>query len=114
MIEAGGKDKLKQIVLKEYKTYCGLVLEDFFRDAMKESGQYTRIGYWHDRKGENEIDIIAEDELSKTLSFVEVKRQEPNIDHAILRSKADVFLHSIKHDYSQYDLQYLGLSLHEI
>ena len=90
------------------------MLEDFFRDAMKESGQYTRIGYWHDRKGENEIDIIAEDELSKTLSFVEVKRQEPNIDHAILRSKADVFLHSIKHDYSQYDLRYLGLSLHEI
>lgn len=114
MIEAGGKDKLKQIVLKEYKTYSGLVLKDFFRDAMKESGQDTRIGYWHDRKGENEIDIIAEDELSKTLSFVEVKRQEPNIDHAILRSKADVFLHSIKHDYSQYDLRYLGLSLHEI
>ena len=92
MIEAGGKDKLKQIVLKEYKTYSGLVLEDFFRDAMKESGQYTRIGYWHDRKGENEIDIIAEDELSKTLSFVEVKRQEPNIDHAILRSKASLIL----------------------
>lgn len=114
IIEAGGKDKLKQIVLKEYKTYSGLVLEDFFRDSMRESGEYTRIGYWHDRKGENEIDIIAEDELSKKLEIIEVKRQESNIDYSILRSKADVFLKTIKHDFSKYDIKYKGFSLLEM
>lgn len=81
---------------------------------MRESGEYTRIGYWHDRKGENEIDIIAEDELSKKLDIIEVKRQESNIDYSILRSKADVFLKTIKHDFSKYDIQYIGFSLLEI
>ena len=81
---------------------------------MRESGEYTRIGYWHDRKGENEIDIIAEDELSKKLEIIEVKRQESNIDYSILRSKADVFLKTIKHDFSKYDIKYKGFSLLEM
>lgn len=29
-----------------------------------ESKAYTRIGSWWDRKGENEIDIVAENELN--------------------------------------------------
>lgn len=111
IIEAGAKDKLKQIVLKDYTTYSGKILEDYFRDSMKESGEYTRIGYWHDRKGENEIDIIAEDIIAEKLDVIEVKRQEENIDYSILRSKADTFFKSIKHDYSKYSIQYRGLSL---
>ena len=114
MIESNAYSQLLDIIRRDYPTYSGRALKEYFKCWMREEGRYTNIGSWWDRKGENEIDIIAEDELSKTLSFVEVKRQEPNIDHAILRSKADVFLHSIKHDYSQYDLRYLGLSLHEI
>ena len=113
MIEAGGKDKLKQIVLKEYKTYSGLVLEDFFRDAMKESGQYTRIGYWHDRKGENEIDIIAVDDISHSITFFEVKRQEQSIDLSILRAKADRFLEATGR-YSRYRKEYKGLSIDDM
>lgn len=43
---------------------------------LKESG----IGYWHDRKGENEIDIVAEDELENKIVFIEVKRKSKNFD----------------------------------
>lgn len=36
----------------------------YFRHVLIESKAYTRIGGWWDRKGENEIDIVAENELN--------------------------------------------------
>ena len=59
---------------------------------LKESGGYTRLGYWHDRKGENEIDIIAEDELNSKIEFIEVKRQAKNFDENVLKAKSELFL----------------------
>ena len=77
---------------------------------MTEQGTFTRIGYWHDRKGENEIDIIAADDINKTVSFYEVKRQKSDIDISILRAKADTFLKATG-QYKKYDISYNGLSL---
>ena len=111
VIEAGAKEKLKLMVAKDYPTFSGKALEDYFRGLMKESGEYTRLGYWHDRRGENEIDIIGEDAFASRLTFIEVKRQECNIDYSILRSKASHFLQSVRYDFSHYTLDYQGLSL---
>ena len=36
------------------------MLERYFKRVLIESKKYTRIGSWWDRKGENEIDIVAE------------------------------------------------------
>lgn len=110
VIEAGGNDKLLQKIKDDYPTYSGHVLEDYFCDMMAESGNYTHIGYWHDRKGHNEIDIIAADEFSEKLEIYEVKRQEKELDMSILRAKADYFL-QVAGDYKNYDIQYRGLSL---
>lgn len=113
MIEIGAYNKLREIISRDYETYSGLVLEDYFRQQLIESGQYTRIGSWHDRKGENQIDIIAADELAKTVEFIEVKRQQRNIDLAVLRAKADVFLKTTK-KFAGYHIGYRGLSLDDI
>ena len=113
MIEIGAYDKLKEIITRDYDTYSGQILEDFCRLQLAESGQYTRIGTWHDRRGENEIDIIAADELNKKAEFIEVKRQRRNIDLSILRAKADVFLSATK-KFGNYDITYRGLSLEDI
>ena len=110
VIEAGGYDKLLQKIKDDYPTYSGHVLEDYFCDQMTESGNYTRIGYWHDRKGHNEIDIIAADEFSEKMEICEVKRQEKELDMSILRAKAEFFL-QIAGDYKHYDILYRGLSL---
>ena len=59
---------------------------------MKESGRYTCLGYWHDRKGENEIDIIAEDEIDEKIEFIEVKRQVKNFDEKVLKAKSPDFV----------------------
>lgn len=113
IIEAGGYERLKQIFERDYTTYSGIVLEDWFRDALIESGNYTRIGYWHDRKGENEIDLIAADDVNKQVTFYEIKRQEKEIDLAILRAKEDVFLKTTG-EYHRYQKNSLGLSLKDM
>lgn len=42
-------------------------------------------------KGENEIDIVAESELSDEAVFIEVKRKEENFDAEVLRGKVNAF-----------------------
>ena len=49
--------------------------------------KHTRIASWWDRKGENEIDIIAADELEQKVTFYEVKRQAKDINIGILKDK---------------------------
>ena len=114
LVEMERNDLLLEIVLRDYNDYTGAVLEQYFRQKISEEDRVTRVGRYWDRKGLNEIDIIAEDELSKKLEIIEVKRQESNIDYSILRSKADVFLKTIKHDFSKYDIKYKGFSLLEM
>ena len=65
MIEVGANKKLKMVMDKSYTTYTGKVLERYFLAKMIESEEYTQIASWWDRKGENEIDIIAADELEQ-------------------------------------------------
>ena len=45
--------------------FSGEMLERYFHDQLAESKKFTRLGSWWDRSGENEIDIIAENELEK-------------------------------------------------
>ena len=49
------------------------------------------MGGWWDRKGENEIDIVCENEFSNALDFYEVKRDPSRIDLASLARKREAF-----------------------
>ena len=53
---------------------------------------FTKIGNWWDRKGENEIDLVCENELEDTLVFYEIKRDAARIDLKGLEFKAHAFL----------------------
>jgi len=78
-----------------------------------ESEEYTRLGRWWDRKGENEIDIIAADDLEKTVTFYEVKRQQKELDMTLLEKKAACFL-STTGKYSKYHISYCGLCMDDM
>ena len=58
ILEIENYAKLQEIVMRDYNTFSGLMLERYFHRVAMESGEYTRIGRWWDRKGENEIDMI--------------------------------------------------------
>ena len=113
IIEAGGNDKLKTIVERDFATVSGKSLESYFNEVLKESGQYTRLGYWHDRKGENEIDIIAEDEVDRKIEFIEVKRQVKNFDKELLKEKSEAFMKSVG-PFKGYEIVYRGLSIEDM
>ena len=113
IIEAGGNDKLKTIVERDFTTVSGKSLESYFNEVLKESGQYTRLGYWHDRKGENEIDIIAEDEVDRKIEFIEVKRQVKNFDKELLKEKSEAFMKAVG-SFNGYEIIYRGLSIEDM
>ena len=113
IIEAGGNDKLKTIVERDFATVSGKSLESYFNEVLKESGRYTRLGYWHDRKGENEIDIIAEDEVDNKIEFIEVKRQEKNFNEEILKEKSEAFMKAVG-PFKGYEIVYRGLSIEDM
>ena len=52
---------LATIIKKDYPTYSGLMLEEYFKQQMMESEKFQYIGSWWETKGEeaNEIDIVG-------------------------------------------------------
>ena len=113
MIEVGANKKLKMLMDKDYTTYTGKVLERYFLAKMIESEEYTQIASWWDRKGENEIDLIAADELEQKVTFYEVKRQAKDINLAILKDKAEHFFQATG-KFKKYDIGYQGLSMEDM
>jgi len=113
ILEIENYQKLRDIVNRDYETFSGLMLEKYFHRVAAESGTYTRIGRWWDRKGENEIDMIAEDELAERVEFYEIKRLASNISPNELQRRADTFLRAT-HQYKQYEIKYAGLSMDEM
>ena len=66
-------------------------LEQYFKAKFLEEGKYTRIGSWWDRKGENEIDLVCENEFSGALDFYEVKLDARRYDNMAMRAKVSAF-----------------------
>lgn len=113
IIEIENYAKLQEIIGRDYSTFSGLMLERYFHRMAMESGKFTRIGRWWDRKGENEIDMIAEDELSDSVTFFEIKRQSDEISIGVLKQRAEVMLQAT-HVWKESDIQYKGLSMEEM
>ena len=113
MLEIGNYDSLRTIIERDYTTFSGLMLERWFRRVLAEERRYTRIGGWWDRRGENEIDIVAENELTDEAAFFEVKRQAENISLDKLQRKADVFMSTTK-AFAGYTVSYKGLSMDDM
>lgn len=110
MLEIENYESLRTIIHRDYETFSGLMLERYFRHVLMGPRTYTRMGGWWDRKGENEIDIVAENELEKRATFFEVKRQADNIDLDVLRLKAAAFLRATG-AFKGYALSCKGLSM---
>lgn len=110
LIEMGKYDLLREYIDQNYEQYSGLLLEKYFRAKMAEEERVTNIGSYWDNKGENEIDLIALNDLDKTAIIAEVKRNPKKIDMTVLQKKAD----SIKKELAKYDVELKGLSMNEM
>ena len=109
-VEIGNLDYVRNVVERDYETYSGLILEKYFRSVLIESKCFSAIGSYWNKKGENEIDIIALNEMEKQLFFYEVKRIKKRISIPVLEKKAE----NIIKDYPQFSVEYKGLSLEDM
>ena len=114
LIELGQYDLLKSVILRDYETFTGKTLELYFKNKINEENELTRIGGWWDRKGENEIDVIAVNDFEKTCYIYEVKRQSGKINLSKLDEKVDNFKNAVKSDIAGYSVKTFGLSMEDM
>ena len=89
LVERGQLSLLKQNMLRGYEQFTGRTLEQYFQALVMETGQYTTVGNWWDRKGKNEIDLIALNEFDHTGVAAEVKRNPDKISLSDLQRKVE-------------------------
>lgn len=89
--ELGRRDRMRDIAERDFGGFSGYALERYFAAKIVEDKGCTRIGSWWDRKGENEIDIVSEDEIAETLAFYEVKIDASRFDATRLAEKVEAF-----------------------
>lgn len=71
------------------------------------------MGQTRRKQGENEIDLIAINSVTKQILFAEIKRNEHKVDLRKLESKTESFL-NYNPCYREYEKQFMALSLKEL
>lgn len=112
-IESGALNQLQRIIKRDISVVEGLMLERYFRQKLRESQEYTQIGQYWDRKGENEIDIVAVNEIDGIADVFEVKKQRCRYDQAQLQSKVDNMLEACP-ELKKYQLRLSCLSMEDM
>ena len=104
---------MREIAERDFDAFAGYSLERYFYWKFVEETSFTRMGAWWDRKGENEIDLVCEDEAAKALNFYEVKTDARRIDLDALRLKSAAFF-AKNPDLKNATCSFAGLSLNEM
>ncbi len=92
MIELDNHDDLRDIVMSDYPTYSGLILEKYFRQKLTEEGGFREMGSWWEAKvgkEANEIDIVGIRTEGKAALVAEVKRNVRNYDNKTFMTKVE-------------------------
>ena len=86
------------------------VLTEKFQKAAEEE-RVTLVGNYWDRKGTNEIDLIALNDIDKTALVAEVKRNADRYNPKLLQEKFE----SIRSNFGKYnEVQLIGLSMQDM
>lgn len=102
---------IRQNIGKNYEQFSGRTLEQYFQAQAMETGFYTQVGNWWDRKSLNEIDMIALNEFDHTALAAEIKRNPKKISMSDLTGKVDSLP---KSDFGRYSFELKGLSIEDM
>ena len=92
MIELDNYEDLREVVMRDYPTYSGMMLEKYFRQKLAEDGGFREIGSWWEAKAgkeANEIDIVGIRTAGKSALVAEVKRNARNYDNKSFMAKIE-------------------------
>ncbi len=110
IVEAEGYERLKSIIHRDFSTFKGKFLEKLFIELLKEKQIYTSIGNYWERGNQNEIDIVAVDEIDKKLLLCEVKLSAKRLNRDELVRKSVNILQKFK----GYEVEYQLLCLDDV
>lgn len=110
LLEMGRHELLREYIGKHYEQYSGLILERYFREKISESERVTEIGSYWDNKGENEIDLIALNDLDKTAIVAEIKRNPKKLNISLLKEKAK----AVKNELAKYHVELKTFSIKDM
>lgn len=102
---------LRSNITSNYEGFTGRTLERYFQDKVMETEQFTQVGNWWDRKGQNEIDLIAINEFEHSGIVAEIKRNPHKISMTKLQEKIEVLPQK---DFGEYKLQAMAFSLEDM
>lgn len=113
-IEIQNYEHLADIIKKDYNTFSGLALEQYFRQQLIESKKFSNIGSWWQGKGsdnQDEIDIVAIYAEQKRALVIEVKRQSKNFKPELFSQKVEALR---KKALANYDIESKLMTLEDI
>ena len=111
LIERKQLGLVRSNIANNYERFSGRTLEQYFQAKAFEGGLYTQVGNWWDRKGENEIDLIALNEFNHTAVAAEIKRNSEKINLHALEAKVETLR---KSDFGKYSFSLQALSLEDM
>lgn len=114
LVEMNQYEVLEKMILADYTTYSGKVLEDYFKQQFIESHEYRDLGaYWEAKKGKEqyEIDIVALRLEKNKAVAVEIKRQRKEFKQEIFAEKVQ---HLKEKVLPKYDIEQRCLTLEDM
>ena len=111
LVERRQLSLLRQNIGQHYEQFTGRTLEQYFQAQAMETGLYSQVGNWWDRKGENEIDMIALNEFDHTGMIAEIKRNSRKISLTELQAKVEVLPPKT---FGEYSFSLCGLSIEDM
>jgi AAA+ ATPase superfamily predicted ATPase len=109
-VEMGNFDYVKDLIKRDYATYSGLMLEQYFREKIATTENLSSIGSYWESGNQNEIDIVAINDYEKRVMIAEVKRQKKNINLNILKDKSI----NIIQKFQGYEIAYKAFSIDDM
>ena len=109
-IEIENYDYVKDIVTRDFDVYSGRFLEKFIMNRLLMSKKYNLIGNYWEKANSNEIDIIAVNEMEKTMLIAEVKLNPNKFKLSVLQEKAKTLVGR----FADYSIEFKGYSLEDI
>lgn len=111
LIERQQLSALRQNIGKYYEQFSGRTLEQYFQAKAMESGKFAIVGNWWDRKGGNEIDMIALNEFDHTGIVAEIKRNPEKISLTTLEERIKALP---ENTFGKYELHLQALSINDM
>lgn len=101
---------VKQILTRDYSTYSGIILEKLYHELFWSSKKFNRIGSYWEKGNQNEIDLVAFNDLEKRCVIADIKINPAKINLPLLKKKSQKIINT----YQKYEVQYLGLSFSDL